>query len=58
LYVSVPQAEYLEQWKKIDATSEDTYRYLNFDTLGDYTAKAHTITLSPEMIDAAKTLHG
>jgi aconitate hydratase 2/2-methylisocitrate dehydratase len=50
--------EYLEQWKKINATAEDTYRYLNFDTLGQYTAKAHTITLSPEMIDAAKKLYG
>jgi aconitate hydratase 2/2-methylisocitrate dehydratase len=51
-------AEYLEQWQKVDATAADTYRYLNFDTLSTYTSKAHTITLSPEMIAAAKKLQG
>jgi aconitate hydratase 2/2-methylisocitrate dehydratase len=51
-------AEYLEQWQKVDATAADTYRYLNFHTLSTYMSKAHTITLSPEMVAAAKKLQG
>jgi len=47
-------AEYLETWKKIDATASDTYRYLNFDTIKNYTDSAQTITLSPEVVEAAK----
>ena len=31
--------EYLDQWKKIDATADDTYRYLNFDTLSSFTER-------------------
>jgi aconitate hydratase 2/2-methylisocitrate dehydratase len=50
--------EYLAQWKKIDATAEDTYRYLNFDTIGSFTSKAHTVSLSDEMVEAAKKLQG
>jgi len=49
-------AEYLESWKKIDSSAADTYRYLNFDTITNYTDKAHTITLSPEIVAAAKKL--
>merc|ERR1719335_961623 len=49
-------AEYLEAWKKIDATAADTYRYLNFDTIPSYNDKAHTITLSPEIVAAAKKI--
>ena len=46
----LPQpAEYLEAWKKIDSTAADTYRYLNFDTIENYTEKAHTVSLSPEV---------
>jgi len=48
--------QYLEAWKKIDATSEDTYRYLNFDTISSFAEKAHTITLSPDVIAAAKKI--
>ena len=48
--------EYLEAWKKIDATAADTYRYLNFDTIESFTDKAQTITLSPEVVAAAKKL--
>jgi len=51
-------SEYLEAWSKVNATADDTYRYLNFDTLSSYTSKAHTISLSPEMVDAAKKLQG
>jgi aconitate hydratase 2/2-methylisocitrate dehydratase len=49
-------AEYLEAWKKIDASAADTYRYLNFDTIESFTDKAQTITLSPEVLAAAKKL--
>jgi len=48
--------EYLEAWKKIDATADDTYRYLNFDTITSFTEKAHTVTLSPDVVAAAKKL--
>ena len=48
--------EYLEAWKKIDASAADTYRYLNVDQLATYNDKATTITLSPEVVAAAKKL--
>jgi len=35
--------EYLEYAKQIDATASDTYRYLNFHKMGDYTEKADTV---------------
>ncbi|WP_159739321.1 bifunctional aconitate hydratase 2/2-methylisocitrate dehydratase [Vibrio atypicus] len=35
--------EYLEYAQKIDATAADTYRYLNFHKMGQYTEKADTI---------------
>jgi aconitate hydratase 2/2-methylisocitrate dehydratase len=47
-------AEYLEVWSKNNATAADTYRYLNFHTISDYTDKATTVTLSPEIVAAAK----
>ena len=47
-------SQYLEAWKKIDATASDTYRYLNFHTLDAFTDKAQTVTLSPEVAAAAK----
>jgi len=49
-------AEYLESWKKINASAADTYRYLNFDTLESFTERAQTINLSPEVVEAAKKL--
>merc|ERR1719240_617935 len=49
-------SEYLESWKKIDSNAADTYRYLNFDTITDYTDKANVITLSPEVVAAAKKI--
>jgi aconitate hydratase 2/2-methylisocitrate dehydratase len=48
--------EYLESWRKIDATASDTYRYLNFDTISTFTDSANTISLSPEVVAAAKQL--
>ncbi|EKO3377716.1 bifunctional aconitate hydratase 2/2-methylisocitrate dehydratase [Vibrio fluvialis] len=35
--------EYLEYAKQIDATAVDTYRYLNFHRMSDYTKKADTV---------------
>ncbi|MCE7599601.1 bifunctional aconitate hydratase 2/2-methylisocitrate dehydratase [Vibrio fluvialis] len=35
--------EYLEYAKEIDATAADTYRYLNFHRMSDYTKKADTV---------------
>ena len=35
--------EYLEYAKQIDATAADTYRYLNFHRMGEYTEKADTV---------------
>ncbi|MEZ8188961.1 bifunctional aconitate hydratase 2/2-methylisocitrate dehydratase [Vibrio sp. 1F279] len=35
--------EYLEYAEKINATAADTYRYLNFHKMGQYTEKADTI---------------
>ena len=49
-------AEYLEQWKKLDSTADDVYQYINFDTMPDYTSKATTVTLSPDVVAAAKAL--
>jgi len=52
-----PEA-YLEQWKQINATAEDTYRYLNFDTISSFTDRATTVTLSEDVMAAAKKLQG
>ena len=41
-------AEYMEYASKIDATAADTYRYLNFDKMDQYTAKAESIILQVE----------
>ncbi|MDN3681509.1 bifunctional aconitate hydratase 2/2-methylisocitrate dehydratase [Vibrio tapetis subsp. quintayensis] len=35
--------EYLEYARQIDATAADTYRYLNFHQMGEYTEKADTV---------------
>ena len=45
---------YLEAWKKIDSKAEATYQYINFDTMTDYTDRAQTVTLSDDIIEAAK----
>ena len=41
-------AEYMEYASKIDVTSADTYRYLNFDKMEQYTKKADTVILQVE----------
>jgi len=41
-------AEYFVYASKIDATSADTYRYLNFDKMESYTSKANTVILQAE----------
>jgi len=48
-----PEA-YLKAWQKIDAKADETYRYINFDTMPDYTDKAQTVTLSADVLEAAK----
>jgi aconitate hydratase 2/2-methylisocitrate dehydratase len=40
--------EYMEYVSQIDATSSDTYRYLNFDKMAEYTNKANTVILQVE----------
>jgi aconitate hydratase 2/2-methylisocitrate dehydratase len=50
-------AEYMEHWKTVDATREETYKYLNFDQVPSFSEKAHSITLSDEMVEAANRLH-
>lgn len=42
-------AEYLEYASQLDATAADTYRYLNFDQVAEFSNAADTVTLSPEM---------
>ncbi|MGF1741099.1 bifunctional aconitate hydratase 2/2-methylisocitrate dehydratase [Vibrio profundum] len=37
------KAEYLEYAKQIDATAADTYRYLNFHQMAEYTEKADSV---------------
>jgi len=41
-------AEYFEYAGKIDATAADTYRYLNFDKMENYTEKADQVILQVE----------
>jgi len=48
--------EYLESWKKINATASETYRYMNFDEMESFTDRAQTISLDPDVVAAAKKL--
>merc|ERR1711957_126788 len=41
--------EYLKHASELDATAADTYRYLNFDQISQFTDAADKVTLSPEM---------
>ncbi len=41
-------AEYMEYASQINATAADTYRYLNFDQMASYTAKAEQVILQVE----------
>ncbi|CAM5225845.1 aconitate hydratase B [Alishewanella longhuensis] len=38
-------AEYLDYAKQIDATAADTYRYLNFHKMPQYTKKADNVII-------------
>ena len=48
--------EYLGYMKEIDATADDTYRYLNFNELPDFIESASTVEISEEIRAAAKKL--
>jgi len=41
-------AQYMEYASQIDATAADTYRYLNFDKMEEYTKKANAVILQVE----------
>ena len=45
--------EYLQYMDQVNATAEDTYRYLNFDELPDFVATADSVEISAEMKAAA-----
>jgi aconitate hydratase 2/2-methylisocitrate dehydratase len=42
-------AEYMEYASQIDATAADTYRYLNFHKMEEYTKKAETVILQVDV---------
>mmetsp|Transcript_3238 Transcript_3238/g.6531 ORF Transcript_3238/g.6531 Transcript_3238/m.6531 type:complete len:979 (+) Transcript_3238:124-3060(+) len=48
--------EYMRYMDKVDATAEDTYRYLNFDELPDFVEASERVEISEEMREAAKKL--
>eukprot|EP00566_Odontella_aurita_P003008 CAMPEP_0113555608 /NCGR_PEP_ID=MMETSP0015_2-20120614/16810_1 /TAXON_ID=2838 /ORGANISM="Odontella" /LENGTH=979 /DNA_ID=CAMNT_0000456901 /DNA_START=201 /DNA_END=3140 /DNA_ORIENTATION=+ /assembly_acc=CAM_ASM_000160 len=48
--------EYRGYMAKVDATADDTYRYLNFDELPEFVESAGGVEISDEMRDAAKRL--
>jgi aconitate hydratase 2/2-methylisocitrate dehydratase len=48
--------KYMEYMKKVNATADDTYRYLNFDELPAFVNRADTVEISSEMKEAAKKL--
>ena len=41
---------------KVDATADDTYRYLNFDELPEFVDASDKVEISAEMKEAAKKL--
>merc|ERR1712166_948525 len=49
-------AEFIERSSMLDATKDDTYRYLNFDQLPSFANTASKVEMSPEMLDLAKKL--
>jgi len=48
--------EYMSYMAKVDATADDTYRYLNFDELPDFVDASEKVEISDEMREAAKKL--
>jgi aconitate hydratase 2/2-methylisocitrate dehydratase len=47
---------YMKYMDQVNATAADTYRYLNFDQLPDFTKAADSVEISEEMRAAAKKL--
>jgi len=46
---SLPSVEqYMKYAQQIDATSKDTFRYLNFHQLEEYVARGKNVDLGPE----------
>ena len=53
----LPSVEkYMEYMDQVNATAEDTYRYLNFDELPEFVNRADSVEISSEMKEAAKKL--
>lgn len=48
--------EYLSYMSKVDATADDTYRYLNFDELPEFVDASDKVEISAEMKEAAKKM--
>jgi len=48
--------EYLKYMEQVNATADDTYRYLNFDQLPAFVDSASTVEISDEMKAAAHKL--
>merc|ERR1719296_493846 len=48
--------EYRSFMKDVDATADDTYRYLNFDQYSDYTSKADGVTIDADVRTLAHKL--
>merc|ERR1711935_270747 len=48
--------KYMEYMEQVNATADDTYRYLNFDELPEFIDRADTVEISSEMKEAAKAL--
>merc|ERR1712048_461491 len=48
--------KYMEYMEQVNATADDTYRYLNFDELPEFIDRADTVEISSEMKEAAKKL--
>lgn len=47
---------YRSYMAEVNTDAADTYRYLNFDEIGDFVDKANSVEISSEMMDAAKKL--
>jgi aconitate hydratase 2/2-methylisocitrate dehydratase len=48
--------KYMQYMEQINATADDTYRYLNFNELPEFVNRADTVEISSEMKEAAKKL--
>jgi aconitate hydratase 2/2-methylisocitrate dehydratase len=47
---------YMKYMEQVNATADDTYRYLNFNELPEFVNRADTVEISSEMKEAAKKL--